>query len=89
MFGKIIGAIAGKKLASRPGGISSSGGALLGAGAVTVLRRLSPLGLVAALAGGYAAKRYYDKKQDSQPADPAGAPQAKKAPASPSPKRAA
>lgn len=89
MFGKIIGAIAGKKLASHSSGISSSGGALLGAGAVTILRRLSPLGLVAALAGGYAAKRYYDKKHDGQSAAASEKSKAKKAAASPSPKHAA
>ncbi len=87
MFGKIIGAIAGEKLASRAGGISSSGGALLGAGAVTVLRRLSPLGLIAALAGGYAAKRYYDKKHDTDAAPASSKTNAKKASAPPAPKQ--
>ncbi len=86
MFGKIIGAIAGEKLASRAGGISSSGGALLGAGAVTVLRRLSPLGLIAALAGGYAAKRYYDKKHEKD-APASGKTRSKKSAAPPSPKQ--
>lgn len=89
MFGKIIGAIAGKKLASGRGGMSSTSGALLGAGAATVLRRLSPLGLVAALAGGYAAKRYYDKKHDGQTADEARANASKKTSARRSPKHAA
>ncbi len=63
MFGKIIGAAIGAKAAkSVRGGLGGPGGALLGAGAVAVARRLSPMALIAAAAGGYAAKRYYDKR---------------------------
>lgn len=63
MIGKIIGAAVGAKAAqSVRGGVGGPGGALLGAGAVAVARRLGPLGLLAAAAGGYAYKRYSDKR---------------------------
>jgi hypothetical protein len=67
MFGKLIGAFAGKKAADHMSGVSGTTGALLGAAAPVLLRRLSPLGLVALAAGGYAFKRYKDK-QDKRPA---------------------
>ncbi len=64
MIGKIIGAMVGAKMAERePGGLKGPGGALLGIGAATLARRMSPLGLVALAAGGYAFKRYKDKQQ--------------------------
>lgn len=68
MIGKLIGASIGAKAAkSVSGGLGGTGGALLGAGAATVIKRLSPLGLIAAVAGGYAVKRYMDKREKSQP----------------------
>jgi hypothetical protein len=54
-------------------GIGGTGGALLGVGAAALVKRLGPVGLIAALAGGYAFKRYKDKqdkrtrKPDVQP----------------------
>lgn len=78
MIGKIIGAVAGAKAADRVRGIGSPGGALLGVGAATLLRRLSPLGLIAAVAGGYAFKRYTDKREKPERSRPA--PKARKAP---------
>lgn len=63
MIGKIIGAIAGSKASKHVSGIGGTGGALLGAAAPVVLRRLGPLGLIAAAAGGYAFKKYNDKRQ--------------------------
>jgi hypothetical protein len=70
MIGKIIGGMIGARAAnSVSGGVGGPGGALLGAGAVAVARRLGPLGLIAAAAGGYAFKRYNDKrKAQKQPA---------------------
>jgi hypothetical protein len=65
MFGKIIGGIVGAKAASRISGVNEGGGALLGIGAAALARRLGPVGLIAAIAGGYAFKRYKDK-QDKQ-----------------------
>ncbi|MDB5699260.1 MAG: hypothetical protein JWN69_2064 [Alphaproteobacteria bacterium] len=60
MIGKIIGAALGERIARRSG--SGARGALIGALAPAVVRRLfGPLGI--ALAGGYAAKKYYDKRK--------------------------
>ncbi len=75
MIGKIIGAVAGKNLAQQVGG-SGPAGALLGAGAVAVIRRLSPVTLVAAAVGGYLLKRHYDKTHDDgQPTRPSATPE--------------
>jgi len=63
MLGKIIGGIAGAKAANHMRGVNEGGGALLGIGAAALARRLGPVGLIAALAGGYAIKRYRDKQQ--------------------------
>ena len=62
MLGKIIGALAGAKAADHVRGMNEGGGALLGIGAAALARRLGPVGLIAALAGGYAFKRYKDKQ---------------------------
>ena len=62
MLGKIIGGIAGAKAANHVRGVNEGGGALLGIGAAALARRLGPVGLIAALAGGYAFKRYKDKQ---------------------------
>lgn len=62
MLGKIIGAVAGKKVAQNVGGLDGTSGALLGVAATTVLRRLGPLGLVAAAVGSYAVKKHLDKR---------------------------
>ena len=73
MLGKIIGGIAGAKAANHVRGVNEPGGALLGIGAAALARRLGPVGLIAALAGGYAFKRYKDK-QDRQRRRPARKP---------------
>ena len=70
MIGKIIGAVAGAKAAEHTRGIGGPGGALLGAGAVTMARRLGPLGLLAAVAGGYWLKRRNDKAERQAPKRP-------------------
>ncbi len=58
MIGKIIGAAVGAKVAERTrGGLGGPGGALLGAVAVPLARRLGPVGLAAIALGGYAASR--------------------------------
>lgn len=60
MIGKLIGAAVGKRMAGRYGGTK---GMLAGAAAPWLLSRLfTPLGL--ALAGGYAAKKYYDSRKE-------------------------
>ena len=59
MFGKLIGAIIGSKVA---GAHSGAKGALIGAGVAALARRgLGPLGL--ALGAGWAAKKMYDARQ--------------------------
>ncbi|MBA3677516.1 MAG: hypothetical protein H0W74_08960 [Sphingosinicella sp.] len=59
MIGKIIGAAVGRRVAGRYGG---NKGMLLGALVPVIARRaFGPLGL--ALAGGYAAKKYYDSRK--------------------------
>ena len=60
MIGKIAGAVIGKKIAERYG--EGTRGMVIGALAPVVARRMfGPLGL--ALAGGWAAKKYYDSRQ--------------------------
>lgn len=63
MLGKVIGAMAGERIARQVGGMSETGGALLGASAAVVLRRLGPMGLLTAAVGGYALKRYLEKRR--------------------------
>ena len=70
MIGKLIGAIAGAKAADHVRGVSGTGGALLGAAAPMVIRRLGPVGLIAALAGGYAFKRHKEKEAKRRSAPP-------------------
>lgn len=62
MIGKIIGALAGKKLAERTSGMSGTGGLVAGIAASSLLKRVGPLGLAAAMAGGYLIKRKRDRK---------------------------
>lgn len=59
MLGKILGALAGRRLAGRN---SKASGALIGAALPMIARRgLGPLGL--ALGAGWVAKKLYDRKQ--------------------------
>lgn len=68
MIGKILGALAGEKLAGRNNKLS---GALVGAAIPMIARRgLGPLGL--ALGAGWAAKKLYDRNRTRR-----GAPVAK------------
>jgi hypothetical protein len=62
MFAKILGALAGQKLASRN---NKATGALIGAAVPIIARRgLGPLGL--ALGAGWLAKKGYDKYLERQ-----------------------
>ena len=70
MFGKILGGIVGAKAADHVSGVGGTGGALLGIGTAALVKRLGPVGLVAALAGGYAFKRYQDKQAKRAKARP-------------------
>lgn len=69
MFGKLLGAMAGKRLAKNTQGMSGPAGAVLGASTAVAARRLGPLGLIAAIAGGFAFKRYLDRR-DEKPSPP-------------------
>ena len=62
MLGKILGAMIGDRAARHFDGIDGPMGAALGVGAASVIRRLGPWGLIAVAVGGYALKRYQDKK---------------------------
>ena len=63
MFGKILGAMIGRRVAGRNSGAS---GALIGAAIPMIARRgLGPLGL--ALGAGWAAKKLYDRSQARRP----------------------
>ena len=63
MIGKIIGAVAGSKLAENSRSVGGPAGALLGVGAATLARRMSLPVLLAASAGGYLIKKRMDRKQ--------------------------
>lgn len=63
MIGKIIGAVAGSQASKHVQGLNGTGGALLGVALPTLLRRLSPLSLIAMAAGGYAYKKYADCRE--------------------------
>lgn len=66
MIGKILGAIAGEKIAARHG--NGAKGALLGAMVPVIARRaFGPLGL--AIGGGYLAKKYYDSRKAKKAAE--------------------
>ncbi len=63
MIGRILTALAGRSIARNVGTVAGgTRGALIGAALPTVLRRMGPVGLIAAAAGGYAVKRHLDKK---------------------------
>jgi hypothetical protein len=67
MIGKIIGAIAGAKAAKHTRGVNGTGGALMGAATIAMARRFGPAGMIAAAAGGYALKRYNEKRRAKYP----------------------
>jgi hypothetical protein len=62
MIGKILGAIAGSQVAERTGKVGGPMGAVLGAGSVAVIRRLSIPTLLAVTVGGYALKKWKDSR---------------------------
>lgn len=67
MIGKLIGALIGKRASRHVSGIDETGGALLGAAAVPVAKRLGALGMIVVAAGGYALKRHLDKEKRVTP----------------------
>lgn len=76
MIGKIIGAYAGDKLAKQTSGLGGASGAALGVVAAAALRRLSLPAMLTIGAGGYLAKKFYDKNEREK-ATPTGKPQTK------------
>lgn len=63
MIGKIIGAALGAQAAKKSRNVGGTTGAVLGAAVPFVLRRMSIPAMLAIGAGGYAAKKMFDKKQ--------------------------
>ena len=87
MIGKIIGAFVGDKLAKQSSSMGGASGAALGVVAASVIRRMSLPAMVALGVGGYAAKKFFDKKQaenvaetEAKPPKTSTAPEVKKAP---------
>lgn len=62
MIGKILGAIAGSQVAEHTSSVSGPVGAVLGAGSVALVKRLSIPALLAVTVGGYALKKWTDKR---------------------------
>ncbi|QHL90097.1 hypothetical protein GVO57_03695 [Sphingomonas changnyeongensis] len=62
MIGKVIGALVGREI-DRRDGKGGLKGAVIGAVAVSALRRMGPLGLV--LGGAYVAKKALDRRRDT------------------------
>ncbi|KHA63734.1 MULTISPECIES: hypothetical protein [Sphingomonas] len=60
MIGRIISALVGREMGRRDGSGGASG-AVKGVVAMSVLRRMGPLGMI--LGGGYAAKKAYDRNR--------------------------
>jgi hypothetical protein len=63
MIGKLIGAAAGAQAAKHTAKIGGTGGAVLGALAVPLVRRMSLPALLALGAGGYAYKKWSDRRE--------------------------
>lgn len=63
MFGKVLSAIAGSQVAQHVRGVDGTSGAVIGVVTTSVLRRLGPVGLIAAAVGGYALKKHFDKRE--------------------------
>lgn len=68
MIGRIISALAGRSIARSAGGMSAGpmgavAGALLPTMLPRVARRMGPMGMIAAAAGGYALTKYMQKRR--------------------------
>jgi len=62
MIGKIIGAIAGNQVSKRVQGLDTTTGTVIGMALPILLRRISPITLLAIAAGAYACKLVTDEK---------------------------
>lgn len=64
MLGRLISAVAGRTLARQVGGRGAGpAGLALGMAVPFILRRFGPVGLVAAAAGGYAVKKFAERRK--------------------------
>ena len=63
MIGKILGAVLGAQAAEHTSKVGGAGGAVLGVAAASVLRRMSIPAMLALGAGGYAYKKWSDKRE--------------------------
>ena len=66
MLGKILGGILGARAAEQSGRMGGASGAVLGAVAGSVVRRASIPGLIAFTVGGYALKKYKDRRDRAE-----------------------
>ena len=66
MIKRLIGAAVGRQAAKHTEAVGGTGGAILGALAVSLIARLSIPTMLAVTAGGYISKRLYDKRQAQQ-----------------------
>ena len=74
MIGKVIGALFGAEVQKSRGG-SGAKGAVIGALATSVIRRMGPLGLI--LGGAYVAKKAFDRRREPvEPPPPSSPPSA-------------
>ena len=63
MIGEFFGAVAGAQAAKHSRTVGGTGGALLGAAAVPLVKRLSIPAMLALGAGGYAYKKWSDRRE--------------------------
>jgi hypothetical protein len=63
MIGKLIGAVLGAQAAQHTAKVGGAGGALLGVASASVLRRMSIPAMLALGAGGYAYKKWSEKRE--------------------------
>ncbi len=81
MIAKLITALAGRTLARSIGGVAAGPtGAIIGATLPVILpqiaRRLGPVGMIAAAAGGYVFTRYLERRAQRRALEPVPAPEA-------------
>ena len=63
MIGKILGAVLGAQAAEHTSKVGGAGGAVLGVAAASVLRRMSLPAMLALGAGGYAYKKWSERRE--------------------------
>ena len=71
MLTKMIGALVGGKMAQNAKDISGPTGAAIGAAVPFIVSRLSIPAMIAMGVGGYAVKKYMDRKEPAKPETPA------------------